>query len=88
MFTKNSNNNIYGFHNEKYDKHISKIKPGASIDLVTEASESALKTLISENTIIPLAMHLEAFSYSKDFNCPTVSPFGGVIDLALVRKVK
>lgn len=88
VFTKNSNNNIYGFHNEKYDKHISKIKPGASIDLVTEASESALKTLISENTIVPLAMHLEAFSYSKDFNCPTVSPFGGVIDLALVRKVK
>jgi hypothetical protein len=38
-------------------------------------------------TIIPLAMQLESFSYGKEFTCPIVSPFGGVIDLSLVKKL-
>ena len=87
-FTKNSGNNIYGFENKKYDEEVSKIKPDSNEATVTSAAEKALKTLISDISIIPLAMHLEGFGYSKEFTCPTVSPFGGVIDLALVRKSK
>ena len=87
-FTKNSNKNIYGFKNKKYDDAVSKIKPDADEQVIIDASQSALKTLINDTTIIPLAMHLEAFAYGNEFTCPTISPFGGVIDLALVRKIK
>lgn len=87
-FTKNSNNNVYGFENKKFDEEVAKIQPNSDEATVINASQTALKTLISDITIIPLAMHLEGFAYSKEFTCPTVSPFGGVIDLALVRKVK
>jgi len=88
VFTKESNNNIYGFKNEKYDETVSKIKPNADFETTKTASETALKKIIEDVTIIPLAMYIEAFSYGKDFTCPTFSPFGGVIDLSLVRKVK
>lgn len=87
-FTQNSTNNIFGFKNENYDEFVAKIKPNAKNTVITDASSSALKELISETSIIPLAMHLEAFSYSKELTCPIVSPFGGVIDLSLVRKNK
>lgn len=87
VFTKNSNNNIYGFKNQSYDKAVEKIKPNSSEQTIIEASEAAIKTIISNTTIIPLAMHLEAFSYSKAFELPTISPFGGVVDLALVKKI-
>lgn len=87
-FRTNSNNNIYGFRNAKYDETVSKITADADKKTVINASQTALKTLISDITIIPLAMHLEAFAYGAEFTCPTISPFGGVIDLALVRKIK
>lgn len=86
-FTKNSTGNIYGYGSDEFDEFVSKIKPNANNDVILEASESALNKLISKTTIIPLAMRLEAFSYSKEFSCPTISPFGGVIDLSLIRKV-
>ena len=87
-FTQNSNNNIYGFNNQKYDDAVAKIKPNSSEQTVIDASQTAIKALINDITIIPLAMHLEAFAYGKEFTCPTISPFGGVIDLALVRKAQ
>ena len=87
-FTKSSNNNVYGFESEKYDEAALKITPDADETTVIEASQTALKALISDITVIPLAMHLEAFAYGNEFTCPTISPFGGVIDLALVRKVQ
>ena len=70
------------------DETVSKITADADKKTVINASQTALKTLISDITIIPLAMHLEAFAYGAEFTCPTISPFGGVIDLALVRKIK
>lgn len=88
IFTTNSNNNIYGFKNKKYDEEVAKITTDTDEKTIIDASQMALKTLISDITIIPLAMHLEAFAYGTEFTCPTVSPFGGVIDLALVRKIK
>ena len=87
-FTENSSNNIYGFKNSTFDGHVSNITDDADINTITTASESALKELINNTTIIPLAMHLEAFSYGKEFTCPIISPFGGVIDLALVTKIQ
>lgn len=87
-FTENSNNNIYGYKNKDYDNLVSSITPDADKNTIISASESALKQIISNTTIIPLAMHLEAFSYSKKFTCPIISPFGGVIDLALVTKIQ
>lgn len=87
-FTENSTNNIYDFKSSEFDELVSKIKPNAKESVILDASESALKKIISKTTIIPLAMHLEAFAYSKELTCPTISPFGGVIDLALIRKVK
>ena len=87
-FTENSTNNIYDFKSSEFDESVSKIKPNAKKETILEASESALKKLIGKTTIIPLVMHLEAFAYGKDLTCPTISPFGGVIDLALVKKVK
>ncbi len=87
-FTKSSNKNIYGFKSDSYDEIVSKIKPNSSTNTIISASESAVEMLMNNITIIPLAMQLEAFSYSKEFICPTVSPFGGAIDLALVRKAK
>jgi oligopeptide transport system substrate-binding protein len=86
-FTKNSSNNIYGFANNEYDNYVSKIVSNASTSTILSASETALKELISTQSVIPLAMHLEAFSYGKEFTCPTISPFAGVIDLSLVRKI-
>lgn len=87
-FTKNSNNNIYGFESKKYDEAILKITPNADKTTIIEASQTAIEELISNITVVPLAMHLEGFAYGAEFTCPTVSPFGGVIDLALVKKVK
>ncbi len=87
-FTQDGNNNIFGFGDKKYDEAVSKITPNADKNTVINASETAIKALISDVSIIPLAMHLEAFAYSKEFTCHTISPFGGVIDLAMVRKNK
>ncbi len=87
-FTKNSNKNIYGFKSNKYDEEVLKITSDANESTIITASQTALKILISDITVIPLAMHLEGFAYGDDLTCPTISPFGGVIDLALVRKNK
>lgn len=85
-FSKQSNNNIYGFSSNKFDSEIAKITSSANEATVKSASENAIKHLISDLSIIPVALYSEAFSYSKEFSCPVISPFGGVIDLALVKK--
>lgn len=87
-FTQNSNNNIFNFKNKKYDEVVAKITPNSNEKTIIDSSHTALEILINDITIIPLAMHLEAFAYANEFTCPTISPFGGVIDLALVRKVQ
>lgn len=88
QFTSQSGGrNIYGYKNSKYDAAVSKITATASTETVTKAAEKALNLLISDLTIIPLALRTEAFAYGNSFSCPTITPFGGVIDLALVRKI-
>lgn len=88
QFTQSSNNNIFGFSNSDFDYEVAKINTTASEKTIIKAYENALKELISDIQIIPIAMYSDAFSYGKDFTCPIISPFGGVIDLALVKKVK
>ncbi|MEE1026280.1 MAG: peptide ABC transporter substrate-binding protein [Acutalibacteraceae bacterium] len=88
QFTRSSNNNIFGFSDDVFDYEVAKIKANASEQTIIKASETALKELINDIQIIPIAMYSDAFSYGKDFTCPIFSPFGGVIDLALVKKVK
>lgn len=88
QFTKNSANNIYGFNSAKIDSEVSKITSNASEEKVCNAAEAALKEIINDLSLIPVAYYSEAFSYGKDFTCPNISPFGGVIDLALVRKAQ
>lgn len=85
--TQSGGRNIYGYANQKYDAEVAKITAAASEATVTKAAEKALHLLISDLTVIPLALHTEAFAYGTSFSCPNISPFGGVIDLALVRKI-
>ena len=88
QFTTSSNNNIFGFSNSDFDNAVAKIKPNSKEETVIKASETAVKELINDIQVIPIAMYSDAFYYGKDFTCPIISPFGGVIDLALVKKVK
>lgn len=88
QFTKGSNNNFYGFKNTSFDTEVLKIVPSASENTVINAATNATKIIANDVSILPLAFRLEGFAYGKSFDCPIVSPFGGVIDLALVKKVK
>lgn len=87
QFTKNSNDNIYGFKNASFDAEVAKITPNASSKTVINAATNAEKLIIKDISVLPLAFRLEGLAYGKQFNCPLVSPFGGVIDLALITKV-
>lgn len=87
QFTKNSNDNIYGFKNASFDAEVAKITPNTSSQTVINAATNAEKLIIKDISVLPLAFRLEGLAYGKQFNCPLVSPFGGVIDLALITKV-
>ncbi len=87
-FLSNGSENIYGFKSEEYDRYIEQITPYSSEDEVKENTQKALQILKDAHFIIPLAGMNEAFGYSVQYTCPTVSPFNGVIDLALVEKAK
>ena len=88
QFTKNSNDNIYGFKNSEFDNEVAKITPNASSQTVISAATNAEKLIINNISVLPLAFRLEGLAYGKQFNCPVVSPFGGTIDLALVTKAQ
>ena len=88
QFTKNSNSNFYGFKNSTFDSEVLKITPSANKNTVISAASNGAKIIINDISVQPLAFRLEGFAYGKSFNCPNISPFGGVIDLALVKKVK
>lgn len=85
-FKSNSAHNIYGFASKEYDAEVNKITPAASESTIITAAENAIQLIIKDLSIIPICQFKEAFAYGKDFSVPTVSPYGGVVDMALVRK--
>ncbi len=86
FFSSNSTNNIYGFKNTEFDAEIAKITPTANNDIVSKSVSKALNFISKDGSILPIAHYTEAFCYAKGFVCPRFSPFGGIIDLALVKK--
>ncbi len=84
--SKAGERNYFGFKNNSYDKAVAKITKTAGENTITSATEQAVNLIIKDGHIIPLAHYSEAFAYGKSFSCPTISPFGGILDLALIRK--
>lgn len=84
--TSKSDNNIYGFSNPAYDYEVDRITSSADNNTVIDAATKASNLLMNDISVIPLCLYTEAFSYGKDFTVPAISPFGGIVDLALVRK--
>ncbi len=84
-FTSGSPENHYGFKSSNYDKLITSLSDSTPEDKFISTVDAALKVTADDNSVIPIADYKEAFSYSKGYICPIVSPFNGVIDLALVN---
>ena len=87
-FISDSKQNIYGFKSEKYDSEVKKINPTSNETDIIKTTENALQLIMQDLSIIPLCHATEAFAYGKDFSVPTISTYGGVVDMALVRKIK
>ena len=87
IFTSTSKQNIYGFKNKKYDAEVKKITPALSEADIIKTTENALQLIMQDLSIIPICYSTEAFAYGKSFSVPTISPYGGVVDMALVRKI-
>lgn len=79
--------NIYGFYDAAYDAEVNRITTTADTATVIDASTKASNLLINDISVIPLCLYTEAFSYGKDFTVPVVSPYNGIVDLALIRKI-
>lgn len=87
-FTSQSANNYYSIKNSKIDSAIEKITPSANEKTIIDSTSEVLKEISNIGNIIPLATYTECFAYSKNFSCPKVSPFNGILDLALIKKVQ
>ncbi len=85
--TTGSTQNAFGFQRNDYNKEVAKLTTNATAATTLTTARKANKILIKEGCILPLALYTEAFAYGKAFSCPNISPFGGIIDLALVRKI-
>lgn len=85
-FCSENSLNVYGFSNNKYDSLITRLPAKADEATVVSTANEALKILSDSLLIMPLANLTEGFGYAVGYNCPLISPFNGVIDLALVSK--
>lgn len=85
-FTSENQNNIYQFSNKKYDQLVSFVSANSSKEEIVSAYNGALKLINDEYIFMPLFNMQEAFGYASIYTCPIVSPFGGIIDLSMVRK--
>lgn len=78
--------NIYGFSGKRYDDLVNSLTAAASIEVIENTVNEALGIINDSLIIMPLANLTEGFGYATGYKCPEISPFNGVIDLALVRK--
>ena len=86
-FTSENGSNIYGFSSEEYNALFEGINDYSSKEKTITTSQKMLNEIEKSLIITPLFYEREAFGFGKIYTLPTISPFSGVIDLALVKKV-
>ncbi len=86
-FSSENSSNIYKFSSKEYNSLFKGISDYSSKEKTIAASQKMLNEIEKSLIITPLFYEREAFGFGKIYTLPTISPFNGVIDLALVRKV-
>ena len=84
-FSSLSANNCFGYKNKSVDSFVSSL-PSMTEKQVLNSLPSVVNTIMSDCSLIPICFYSEAFAYEKSLTCSNISPFGNVVDFALVRK--
>lgn len=88
QFESENSYNIYKFSNNRYDNIISGLKDSLSESEFVTATQNMLNIVAESLLITPLFYEIESFGYSNIYSMPEISAFDGVIDLAMVKKLK
>ncbi|MBQ4154255.1 MAG: peptide ABC transporter substrate-binding protein [Clostridia bacterium] len=85
-FVSENKSNMYQLSDKGYDELIKSVSANISEDNIVDLYNKAIKIINDEYILMPLVNNKEAFGYANIYSCPVISPFDGIIDLALVKK--